>query len=70
MPVVIRGAAWGGEVPSPPCRETHSLLCPCNNPVISPLPSSMSVTSLEPDLQAKIQETYPELRRVYFNKGL
>ncbi|XP_044085244.1 sideroflexin-1 isoform X3 [Neovison vison] len=35
-----------------------------------PQKSSMSVTSLEPDLQAKIQETYPELRRVYFNKGL
>lgn len=35
-----------------------------------PYPSSMSVTSLEAELQAKIQETYPELRRVYFNKGL
>uniref|UniRef100_A0A667HHK8 Sideroflexin-1 n=1 Tax=Lynx canadensis TaxID=61383 RepID=A0A667HHK8_LYNCA len=33
-------------------------------------PSSMSVTSLEAELQAKIRETYPELRRVYFNKGL
>lgn len=35
-----------------------------------PQKSSMSVTSLEAELQAKIQETYPELRRVYFNKGL
>ncbi|XP_053422746.1 sideroflexin-1 isoform X2 [Nycticebus coucang] len=35
-----------------------------------PQKSSMSVTSLEAELQAKIQETHPELRRVYFNKGL
>uniref|UniRef100_A0A673TTB5 Sideroflexin-1 n=2 Tax=Suricata suricatta TaxID=37032 RepID=A0A673TTB5_SURSU len=35
-----------------------------------PQKSSMSVTSLEADLQATIRETYPELRRVYFNKGL
>uniref|UniRef100_A0A8D2K1M8 Sideroflexin-1 n=1 Tax=Theropithecus gelada TaxID=9565 RepID=A0A8D2K1M8_THEGE len=35
-----------------------------------PYPSSMSVTSLEAELQAKIQESHPELRRVYFNKGL
>nr|XP_023407299.1 sideroflexin-1 isoform X3 [Loxodonta africana]XP_023407301.1 sideroflexin-1 isoform X3 [Loxodonta africana]XP_023407309.1 sideroflexin-1 isoform X3 [Loxodonta africana] len=34
------------------------------------LKSSMSVTSLEADLQAKIREAHPELRRVYFNKGL
>lgn len=32
--------------------------------------SSMSVTRLEPELQAKIQENCPELERVYFNKGL
>lgn len=32
--------------------------------------SSMSVTRLEPELQAKIQENSPELERVYFNKGL
>lgn len=30
----------------------------------------MSVTSLEAELQAKIREAHPELRRVYFNKGL
>ncbi|XP_039095699.1 sideroflexin-1 isoform X1 [Hyaena hyaena] len=35
-----------------------------------PQKSSMSVTSLEAELQAKIRETCPELRRVYFNKGL
>uniref|UniRef100_A0A8C9ELG1 Sideroflexin-1 n=2 Tax=Phasianidae TaxID=9005 RepID=A0A8C9ELG1_PAVCR len=35
-----------------------------------PQKSSMSVTRLEPDLQAKIQENSPELERVYFNKGL
>lgn len=35
-----------------------------------PSPSSMSVTSLEAELQARIRETHPELRRVYFNKGL
>uniref|UniRef100_A0AC11C8G6 Sideroflexin 1 n=1 Tax=Ovis aries TaxID=9940 RepID=A0AC11C8G6_SHEEP len=35
-----------------------------------PQKSSMSVTSLEAELQARIRETYPELRRVYFNKGL
>ncbi|KAF6281323.1 sideroflexin 1 [Rhinolophus ferrumequinum] len=35
-----------------------------------PQKSSMSVTSLEPELQAEIRETHPELRRVYFNKGL
>ncbi|XP_025245214.1 sideroflexin-1 [Theropithecus gelada] len=35
-----------------------------------PQKSSMSVTSLEAELQAKIQESHPELRRVYFNKGL
>ncbi|XP_058402234.1 sideroflexin-1 isoform X4 [Diceros bicornis minor] len=35
-----------------------------------PQKSSMSVTSLEAELQAKIRETSPELRRVYFNKGL
>uniref|UniRef100_A0A2I3RZQ6 Sidoreflexin n=1 Tax=Pan troglodytes TaxID=9598 RepID=A0A2I3RZQ6_PANTR len=35
-----------------------------------PYPSSMSVTSLEAELQAKIQESHPELRRIYFNKGL
>lgn len=34
------------------------------------LPSSMSVTRLEPELQAKIKEMSPELDRVYFNKGL
>ncbi|PKU36796.1 sideroflexihypothetical protein [Limosa lapponica baueri] len=32
--------------------------------------SSMSVTRLEPELQAKIQENRPDLERVYFNKGL
>ncbi|KAG8128691.1 hypothetical protein E2320_015500 [Naja naja] len=32
--------------------------------------SSMSVTRLEPELQAKIKEMSPELDRVYFNKGL
>lgn len=32
--------------------------------------SSMSVTRLEPELQAKIRENSPELERVYFNKGL
>uniref|UniRef100_A0A8C5W6T5 Sidoreflexin n=1 Tax=Microcebus murinus TaxID=30608 RepID=A0A8C5W6T5_MICMU len=35
-----------------------------------PQKSSMSVTSLEAELQAKIREAHPELRRVYFNKGL
>ncbi|KAB0343203.1 hypothetical protein FD754_020129 [Muntiacus muntjak] len=35
-----------------------------------PQKSSMSVTSLEAELQARIRETHPELRRVYFNKGL
>ncbi|XP_016064276.1 PREDICTED: sideroflexin-1 isoform X2 [Miniopterus natalensis] len=35
-----------------------------------PQKSSMSVTSLEAELQAKIQETHPELHHVYFNKGL
>lgn len=37
---------------------------------VFPLLSSMSVTRLEPELQAKIQEVSPELERVYFNKGL
>ncbi|GAB1298197.1 Sideroflexin-1 [Apodemus speciosus] len=32
--------------------------------------SSMSVTSLEEELQASIQKSHPEIRRVYFNKGL
>uniref|UniRef100_I3NCH5 Sidoreflexin n=1 Tax=Ictidomys tridecemlineatus TaxID=43179 RepID=I3NCH5_ICTTR len=31
---------------------------------------SMSVTGLEAELRAKIQESHPELQRVYFNKGL
>uniref|UniRef100_UPI0030767320 sideroflexin-1 isoform 4 n=1 Tax=Mus musculus TaxID=10090 RepID=UPI0030767320 len=35
-----------------------------------PQKSSMSVTSLEDELQASIQRTHPEIRRVYFNKGL
>nr|XP_028573707.1 sideroflexin-1 isoform X2 [Podarcis muralis] len=35
-----------------------------------PQKSSMSVTRLEPELQAKIQKSNPELERVYFNKGL
>lgn len=35
-----------------------------------PQKSSMSVTSLEPELQAEIRKTHPELQRVYFNKGL
>ncbi|KAK7809932.1 hypothetical protein U0070_000799, partial [Myodes glareolus] len=35
-----------------------------------PQKSSMSVTSLEDELQASIQRSHPELRRVYFNKGL
>ncbi|EHB00730.1 Sideroflexin-1 [Heterocephalus glaber] len=35
-----------------------------------PQKNSMSVTSLEAELQAKIQESHPELQRVYFNKGL
>ncbi|XP_070790054.1 sideroflexin-1 isoform X2 [Pituophis catenifer annectens] len=35
-----------------------------------PQKSSMSVTRLEPELQAKIKEMSPELDRVYFNKGL
>uniref|UniRef100_A0ACB8EJB2 Sideroflexin-1 n=1 Tax=Sphaerodactylus townsendi TaxID=933632 RepID=A0ACB8EJB2_9SAUR len=35
-----------------------------------PQKSSMSVTRLESELQAKIQELDPELDRVYFNKGL
>ncbi|ELK28927.1 Sideroflexin-1 [Myotis davidii] len=35
-----------------------------------PQKSSMSVTSLEPELQAKLRESHPELRHVYFNKGL
>ncbi|NXM76612.1 SFXN1 protein, partial [Serilophus lunatus] len=35
-----------------------------------PQKSSMSVTRLEPELQAKIQENSPGLERVYFNKGL
>lgn len=30
----------------------------------------MSVTRLEPELKAKIQEISPDLGRVYFNKGL
>lgn len=30
----------------------------------------MSVTSLEAELQAELRETRPDLRRVYFNKGL
>uniref|UniRef100_A0A8C4SMB0 Sidoreflexin n=1 Tax=Erpetoichthys calabaricus TaxID=27687 RepID=A0A8C4SMB0_ERPCA len=32
--------------------------------------SSMSVSRLEPELQAKIRETNPGIERVYFNKGL
>uniref|UniRef100_A0A8D2GPG0 Sidoreflexin n=1 Tax=Urocitellus parryii TaxID=9999 RepID=A0A8D2GPG0_UROPR len=40
------------------------------NPVLSPPPSSMSVTALEAELRAKILESHPELQRVYFNKGL
>lgn len=35
-----------------------------------PQKSSMSVTSLEAELQAELRETRPDLRRVYFNKGL
>lgn len=35
-----------------------------------PQKSSMSVTSLEDELQASIQKSHPGLRRVYFNKGL
>nr|XP_031545614.1 sideroflexin-1 [Vicugna pacos] len=35
-----------------------------------PQKSSMSVTSLEEELRAKIRETRPDLQRVYFNKGL
>ncbi|XP_059681158.1 sideroflexin-1 isoform X2 [Gavia stellata] len=35
-----------------------------------PQKSSMSVTRLEPELQAKIRENSPELEHVYFNKGL
>uniref|UniRef100_A0A8C8AB14 Sideroflexin-1 n=2 Tax=Otus sunia TaxID=257818 RepID=A0A8C8AB14_9STRI len=35
-----------------------------------PQKSSMSVTRLEPELQAKIRENSPDLERVYFNKGL
>ncbi|CAO2596088.1 Sfxn1 [Lemmus lemmus] len=35
-----------------------------------PQKSSMSVTSLEDELQASIQRSHPELQRVYFNKGL
>ncbi|CAH2277141.1 sideroflexin-1 [Pelobates cultripes] len=35
-----------------------------------PQKSSMSVTSLEPELQAKIKEISPGSERVYFNKGL
>uniref|UniRef100_A0A8C5W6C7 Sideroflexin-1 n=1 Tax=Microcebus murinus TaxID=30608 RepID=A0A8C5W6C7_MICMU len=35
-----------------------------------PQKSSMSVTSLEAELQAETQEAHPELRRGYFNKGL
>ncbi|KAM4678013.1 LOW QUALITY PROTEIN: sideroflexin-1 [Discoglossus pictus] len=35
-----------------------------------PQKSSMSVTRLEPELQAKIKEDNPGLERVYFNKGL
>ncbi|KQK85074.1 Sideroflexin-1 [Amazona aestiva] len=35
-----------------------------------PQKSSMSVTRLEPELQAKIQKNSPEVERVYFNKGL
>lgn len=35
-----------------------------------PQKSSMSVTSLEAELQAQIREAHPDLRRVYFNKGL
>lgn len=35
-----------------------------------PQKSSMLVTSLEPELQAKIQQSHPELQRVFFNKGL
>lgn len=49
-------------------------LCPFFAYVITlfplPCPSSMSVTSLEDELQASIQRSHPELRRVYFNKGL
>ncbi|XP_006630929.1 sideroflexin-3 [Lepisosteus oculatus] len=35
-----------------------------------PQKSSMKVSSLEPELQAKIQEVSPHTSRVYFNKGL
>ncbi|XP_053573118.1 LOW QUALITY PROTEIN: sideroflexin-1-like [Bombina bombina] len=35
-----------------------------------PQKSSMSVTRLEPELQAQIKEISPGLERVYFNKGL
>ncbi|NWQ75901.1 SFXN1 protein, partial [Columbina picui] len=35
-----------------------------------PQKSSMPVTSLEPELQAKIQKSHPRVERVYFNKGL
>uniref|UniRef100_A0A3B3RG39 Sidoreflexin n=1 Tax=Paramormyrops kingsleyae TaxID=1676925 RepID=A0A3B3RG39_9TELE len=35
-----------------------------------PQKSSMSVNRLEPELQAKIKASYPEVERVYFNKGL
>lgn len=35
-----------------------------------PQKSSMSVRSLEAELQAQLQESHPALRRVYFNKGL
>ncbi|NXA79788.1 SFXN1 protein, partial [Thryothorus ludovicianus] len=35
-----------------------------------PQKSSMAVSRLEPDLQARIKENSPGLERVYFNKGL
>nr|XP_012788893.1 unnamed protein product [Sorex araneus] len=35
-----------------------------------PQKSSMLVSSLEPELQAKIRESRPEVQRVFFNKGL
>lgn len=39
-------------------------LCPC------PLGSSMPVSRLEPEVQARIREKDPQLETVYFNKGL
>lgn len=39
-------------------------------PLLFLLLSSMSVSSLEPDLQAKIKDSNSDLERVYFNKGL